>query len=115
MIENTKTSTEMSPLPPIAWPEETRDSCELFKVCELVAERYRQACALDSDRAKVLRCLEQEVGEYFDLGQERASQLIALSMELSHLQANGDYITSELEVGRMISVVTDGWVEPGSN
>jgi len=106
---------KMPSLPPTSPPGGTREVCELFDICELVADRYRRACICESNERKVLKRLEQQIMGYFELSQGRAARLIELSMELAHLQVNGDYKTSELEVGRMICEVTNGWVEPGFN
>ena len=81
----------------------------------MVAEHYRLACLCEPNVAKVLFRLERQIMDHFDFGQLRAARLIELSMELVHLKKNGDYHTSELEVGRMICEVTNGWVEPGVN
>jgi len=110
-----KTSPKMPSLSSTSSPGGTHDTCELFDICELVADRFRRACICEPNEGKVLLRLKHQIMEYFDLNQRRASRLIELSLELAHLKSNGDYRTSELEVGRMICEVTNGWVEPGVN
>ncbi len=112
---NQKLCLKMPSLPSSSFPDGSHDTCELFEICEMVADRYRRACASEPNVAKVLFCLERQIMDYYEFNQLRAARLIELSLELVHLKKNGDYHTSELEVGRMICEVTDGWLEPGFN
>src|SRR5690606_20517938 len=112
-IETTR--LKMYSLPMIPSPGGNGESCRLFEICEWLADCYRRACICESNEAKVLFRLELQTMDYFELNQRRAARLIELSMELAYLKANGDYRTSELEVGQMICEVSDGWVEPSVN
>ncbi len=112
---NEKPCLKMPSLPSTPSSGGTRETCSLFEICELVADLYRRACICEPNETKVLHRLEQQIMDYFDFNQRRAARLIELSMEISHLKMNGDYSTSELEVGRLICEVTNGWVEPGAN
>ena len=105
----------MPSLPSTSLPGGPYETCELFEICELVADRYRQACTCELSEVKVLHRLERQVMDYYGLNQRRSARLIELSMELAYLKTNGDYSTSELEVGRLICEVTNGWVEPSAN
>lgn len=101
-------------------PARGRDSlraedCELFELCESIFERFvRLALSLDCPLLARKALLPELVAE-LGLDRERAESLFELSLEVGHLRAHGDYFRSELEIGILVSRVTDGWVEAGRN
>ena len=95
--------------------DEDQEACELFQICEQVIEKFREASRKESDQQVVRRGLERQITSMFGLDGIHAALLAELAFELMHLKAHGRFQTSEVEVGCLISRVTDGWVEPGSN
>ena len=113
--QNTPNSTspagELDPLS----ADEDQQACPLFQICEQVIEKFRDASRKESDHQAVRRGLERQITSMFGLDGIHATLLAELAFELMHLKAHGCFQTSEVEVGCLISRVTDGWVEPGSN
>ena len=95
--------------------DEEQGACPLFQICEQVIEHFREACLKESDQQVVRRRLERQISRMFSLDGNHSALLAELAFELMHLKAHGRFQTSEAEVGCLISRVTDGWVEPGSN
>ena len=102
-------------VPALAQQTDKAETCPLLDLCQAVFERFaRLALSLDCPllaRKALLPKLVQELG----LDRERVEAIFELSLEVGHLRAHGNYFRSELEIGILISRVTDGWVEAGRN
>jgi hypothetical protein len=95
--------------------EAEQESCPLFRICEQLIEQFREACCEEGDEKVVRRWLEGRIAGMFGFDRDRSILLADLAFELMHLKAHGRFQSSELEVGALISRVTNGWVEPGAN
>ena len=92
-----------------------QEACPLFQICEQLIEQFRDACREENDAKVVRSWLEKRIAAMFGFNQARSILLADLAFELMHLKAHGRFESSELEVGYLISRVTEGWVEPGCN